>query len=54
MKKFTNGTIYKPVAIPDSYEKIDQKKPGLGGAIYQFLSSQVMELRKVLILLPLF
>lgn len=41
VKKFTNGTIYKPVAIPDSYEKIDQKKPGLGGAIYQFLSSQV-------------
>lgn len=41
VKKFTSGTIYKPVAIPDSYEKINQKKPGLGGAIYQFLSSQV-------------
>ena len=41
VKKFTNGTIYKPVAIPDSYKKIDQKKPGLAGAIYEFLSSQI-------------
>lgn len=25
VKKFTNGTIYKPVAIPDSYERSIRK-----------------------------
>ena len=39
--KFKNGTIYKPVAIPDSYKRINMKKPTLGGAVFQFLSSQV-------------
>ncbi|MBP2057559.1 putative ion transporter superfamily protein YfcC [Lactobacillus colini] len=41
VNKFKNGTIYKPVAIPNSYEKIDVKKPSFWQAIYQFLSSQV-------------
>lgn len=41
LKKFTNGTIYKPVAIPDSYQKIKMKKPSLWQAIVQFLTSQV-------------
>lgn len=39
--KFKDGTIYKPVAIPNSYEKINMKKPTLFGAIVQFLTSQV-------------
>ena len=51
VKKFTSGTIYKPVAIPDSYEKINQKKPGLGGAIYQFLSSQVNEIPQTILII---
>lgn len=41
INKFKDGTIYKPVAIPNSYEKINQKKPNLYQAIVQFLTSQV-------------
>ena len=41
VNKFKDGTIYKPVAIPNSYEKIKQKKPNLYQAIVQFLTSQV-------------
>ena len=41
VNKFKNGTIYKPVAVPNSYERIEMKKPTLWQAIYQFLSSQV-------------
>ena len=41
VKKFKDGTIYKPVAIPNSYEKINLKKPNLWQAINQFFTSQV-------------
>lgn len=41
LKKFTNGTIYKPVAIPNSYQQIKKPKRGVGGTISQFLTSQV-------------
>ncbi len=39
--KFKDGTIYKPVAIPNSYKRIKQKKPTLWQAILQFFTSQV-------------
>ncbi|AZK90646.1 hypothetical protein IMAU30049_01613 [Lactobacillus helveticus] len=41
VKKFKDGTIYKPVAIPNSYERINLKKPNLWQAIVQFFTSQV-------------
>lgn len=41
VKKFKDGTIYKPVAIPNSYERINLKKPNLWQAINQFFTSQV-------------
>ena len=39
--KLVDGTIYKPVAIPDSYRRIKVKKPSLWGAVKQFLTAQV-------------
>lgn len=41
LKKFTDGTIYKPVAIPNSYRRIKIKKPTFIQAVEQFLTSQV-------------
>ncbi len=41
VKKFKDGSIYKPVAIPNSYERINLKKPNLWQAIVQFFTSQV-------------
>lgn len=41
LKKFTDGTIYKPVAIPNSYRRIKNKKPTFIEAVEQFLTSQV-------------
>ena len=41
LKKYKDGTIYKPVAIPNSYERINLKKPNLWQAIVQFFTSQV-------------
>ena len=41
LKKFTDGTIYKPVAIPNSYRRIKIKKPTFIEAVEQFLTSQV-------------
>ena len=41
VNKFKDGTIYKPVAIPNSYERIKRKKPNLYQAIVQFFTSQV-------------
>lgn len=41
LNKFKDGTIYKPVAIPNSYKRIDLKKPSFIEAIGQFLTSQV-------------
>lgn len=41
VNKFKDGTIYKPVAIPNSYERIDMKKPTLWQAIIQFFTAQV-------------
>ncbi|MDK7326417.1 YfcC family protein, partial [Lactobacillus mulieris] len=33
ISKFKDGTIYKPVAIPNSYERIKSKKPNLLQAV---------------------
>lgn len=41
VKKFKDGTIYKPVAIPNPYERINLKKSNLWQAIVQFFPSQV-------------
>ncbi|TLG81343.1 YfcC family protein [Vagococcus zengguangii] len=41
LDKFTDGTIYKPVAIPNSYQEIEKEKRGLTGTIRQFLESQI-------------
>ncbi|KRL89969.1 YfcC family protein [Lactobacillus kalixensis] len=41
VNKFKNGTIYKPVAIPNSYQRIDQKKPNLYQAVVQFFTAQI-------------
>ncbi|MEE9113241.1 MAG: YfcC family protein [Lactobacillus delbrueckii] len=40
-KKLIDGTIYKPVAIPDSYQRVNVKKPNFREAVVQFLTSQV-------------
>ncbi|GHV97812.1 C4-dicarboxylate transporter [Lactobacillus nasalidis] len=40
-KKLIDGTIYKPVAIPDSYQRIKVKKPNFWEAVKQFLTAQV-------------
>lgn len=39
--KFKDGTLYKPVAIPNTYERIEKPKRGVMGTITQFLNSQV-------------
>lgn len=39
--KFKDGTLYKPVAIPNTYERIEKPKRGVVGTITQFLNSQV-------------
>ena len=39
--KFRDGTIYRPAAIPNSYEAIKKPKRGITGTITQFLRSQV-------------
>ncbi|MGO2082763.1 YfcC family protein [Vagococcus sp.] len=39
--KFKDGTLYKPVAIPNSYERIKKPKRGIFGTISQFLNVQV-------------
>lgn len=39
--KFRDGTIYRPAAIPNSYEQIKKPKRGITGTITQFLRSQV-------------
>lgn len=41
VKKFKDGTIYKPVAIPNSYERINLKKPSFFQAVVEFFTSQV-------------
>lgn len=41
VKKFKDGTLYKPVAIPNSYERIKKPKRGVFGTINQFLTAQV-------------
>ncbi|MGX7012957.1 YfcC family protein [Vagococcus silagei] len=42
--KFKDGTLYKPVAIPDSYKEIPKPKRGVVGTVLQFLNSQVQGL----------
>lgn len=42
--KFEDGTLYKPVAIPDSYKEIPKPKRGVVGTVLQFLNSQVQGL----------
>ncbi|MDU5335846.1 YfcC family protein [Enterococcus sp.] len=39
--KFRDGTIYRPAAIPNSYEQIKKPKRGITGTITQFLKAQV-------------
>lgn len=41
ISKFKDGTIYKPVAIPNSYERITSKKPNLLQAVINFFTAQV-------------
>lgn len=41
VSKFRDGTIYRPAAIPNSYEQINKPKRGVTGTIAQFLRSQV-------------
>lgn len=41
VEKFRDGTIYRPAAIPGSYEEIEKPARGVTGTIYQFLSAQV-------------
>lgn len=41
INKFKDGTIYKPVAIPNSYKRVKYKKPTIVGALKQFLQAQV-------------
>lgn len=53
-KKFKDGTIYKPVAIPNSYERIKLKNLTFGRQLINFLLHKYKELPKVLILSPLF
>lgn len=41
VKKFKDGTIFKPVAIPNSYARINMKKPSLWQSIVTFFTAQV-------------
>lgn len=41
IQKFKDGTIFKPVAIPNSYERISAQKPNLWQAIVNFFTVQV-------------
>lgn len=41
VKNFSDGTIYRPMAIPNSYEKIKKEKQGVIGTVIQFLKSQI-------------
>ncbi|WP_164506090.1 YfcC family protein [Companilactobacillus insicii] len=41
LSKFKDGTIYRPAAIPNSYEGIKKPKRGVFGTINQFLTAQV-------------
>lgn len=44
LSKFEDGSISKPVAIPGSYEELDEKRPGLFGAVQQFLHAPIQGL----------
>ena len=41
VEKFRDGTIYRPAAIPNSYQQIKKPARGVTGTITQFLRSQV-------------
>lgn len=40
-KKLIDGTVYKPVAIPNTYQQIKKKRQTLWTVVVQFLTSQV-------------
>ncbi|WEG72750.1 YfcC family protein [Vagococcus intermedius] len=44
LAKFEDGSISKPVAIPGSYQELDEKRPGLFGAIKNFLHAPIQGL----------
>lgn len=41
VEKFKSGAVYKPVAIPNTYERLDKKHEGVVGFIKSFLEAPV-------------
>lgn len=48
LAKFKDGSVYKPVAIPNTYQKLNQHKPNLFGAIKQFLNAPIQGLSETI------
>ncbi|QIL46414.1 YfcC family protein [Vagococcus coleopterorum] len=44
LAKFEDGSISKPVAIPGSYQELDEKRPNAFGALKQFLHAPIQGL----------
>lgn len=44
IEKFEDGSVYKPVAIPDTYQELERENKGLVGALSDFLNAPVQGL----------
>ena len=44
LDKFTDGSVYKPVAIPGSYEEVTREKRTLFGTVVEFLKAPIQGL----------
>lgn len=44
ISKFEDGSIKKPVAVPGSYKELDEKRPGVFGAVKNFLHAPIQGL----------
>ena len=41
LSKFKDGSVSKPVAIPDTYQRLDKKKEGITGFVTHFLGAPI-------------
>lgn len=48
LEKFKDGSVYKPVAIPNTYQKLKKEKQGLFGAVTQFLNAPIQGLAETI------
>ncbi|MGX7023402.1 YfcC family protein [Vagococcus hydrophili] len=46
LDKFKDGSVYKPVAIPNSYEELERENHGFFGAVKEFLNAPIQGLEE--------